>query len=72
MHTTSQSMKGSNRIKAPNQISLHAGGVREISTSMSKGKVDFCLNPWNKAGLWEEITVKCANISDWVQVFPSK
>lgn len=39
---------------------------------MTKGKVDFCLNPWNKPGLWVEIMVRCTNISDSAHVCPSK
>ncbi|XP_075001047.1 quinone oxidoreductase PIG3 [Calonectris borealis] len=38
---------------------------------MPKGKVDFCLNPWNKPGPWVEIMVRCTNISDSAHVFSS-
>ncbi|XP_052665575.1 quinone oxidoreductase PIG3 isoform X1 [Harpia harpyja] len=39
---------------------------------MTKEKVDLCLNPWNKAGPWGEIMVRCTNISDSAHVCPSK
>lgn len=45
----------SSRVKAPDQTSLRAEGVWAISTSMPKGKADFCPDLWNKPGPWGEI-----------------
>jgi len=46
-------------------------GERRISTSVPKGREDFCLNPCNEPGPWVEIMVRCTNTSDSAHVFPS-
>lgn len=62
----------SSGVKAPEQTSLRAGGVCAISTSVPKGKADFCPDLWNKPGPWGETLVKYFSISDSAHVFPFK